>query len=79
MTEQGDGGKRDPVEKCNKKTGGRSIKSNLMLSGDVDNDVSTGIFGAVVKKICVFYCKEEEKGQIKQLVCTLGRLYSYIS
>lgn len=63
MTEQGDGGKRDPVEKCNKKTGGRSIKSNLMLSGDVDNDVSTGIFGAVVKKYVFFIVKKKRKAK----------------
>lgn len=50
MTEQGDGGKQDPVEKWDKKTGGRSIKSHLMLSGDVGNDVSTGVLGEVVKK-----------------------------
>lgn len=74
MTEQGDGGKRDPVEKWDKKTGGRSIKFNLMLSGDVDNDVSTGVFGKVVKK-SVFIVKKKRK----QLVCILGRLYSYIS
>lgn len=69
MTEQGDGGKRDPVEKWDKETGCRSIKSNLMLSGD------TRCFRGSGKKMC-FYCKEKEKGQIKQLVCILGRLYS---
>lgn len=39
-----------------KKTGGRFLKSNPMLGGDVDNDVSAGggVFGAVVRKCYVF-------------------------
>lgn len=62
MTEQGDGGKRDPVEKWDKKASGRSIKWNLMLRGDVDNDVSTGVFGEVVKK-SVFIVKKKREAK----------------
>lgn len=50
------------MEKWDKKTGGRSIKSNLMLSGDVDNDVSTGVFEEVVKK-SVFIVKKKRKAK----------------
>lgn len=63
MTEQGDGGKRDTVEKWNKKSGGRSIKFILMLSGDEANDVSTGVFGAVVKKMGFFIVKKKRKAK----------------
>lgn len=50
-----------------KKTGGSFLKSNPMLSGDVDNDVSAGggVFGVVVKMLC-FYCKQRERANKAQ-------------
>lgn len=67
---------------CDKKTGRGSIKSNPMLKGDMNHDVSTGsrnaagVFGAVVKKKSFVSIVNIEKGQMK-LVCILGRLISY--